>query len=543
MSPNVTRRRLIQGVGALGVAGVAGNALVSANDGSRAVQEDEAALRVAHASPDTPSVAVALESVDDATGTADDGDGTGTATEDGDEPLIEGLQFSDVSDYSELDPGTYQLQITATENTGFLEGIFSEEEEQVIYDEEVELEGGTTYTAVAYGKLAEAGLGDTSTETDTPGIGEETETDDGAGVTTDEADTPTDSDESGNDDGVLGGETETDAGGTDGDQVVVDSLEYGDAETFELEAGEYTLGFRETSASGDSVGEETETDDGVGAGTETETDSAGIGDETETDATGSEQESRAFEVAVLEDDVSAPGDDSGDTVDAETPGETDTETADGMIGQGNETGTESPVGQETETDAGSDMTRIRVFHAVLDVDALEITAVESGDGGGLFGGGGDDGNETETATEAGGGVGGETETETDGGVGAETETPTAEETDGESTVQEAGISPEGGAVYSGFAMGYFYPEMVDREGTPTDDGATSEETETADGGVGAGTETPTGTAEGDSVAEEDAAEEFQFVTVEDAIDGERSDGGSDDGGILPDQSAPEAASD
>ncbi len=40
---------------------------------------------------------------------------------------------------------------------------------------------------------------------------------------------------------------------------------------------------------------------------------------------------------------------------------------------------------------------------------------------------------------------------------------------------------------------------------------------------------------------EEGDEEFQFVTVEDSSKGERSDGGTG-GGILPDQSAPPAAS-
>ncbi|MFC7195832.1 hypothetical protein ACFQL4_16350 [Halosimplex aquaticum] len=180
---------------------------------------------------------------------------------------------------------------------------------------------------------------------------------------------------------------------------------------------------------------------------------------------------------------------------------------------------------------------------------MEVVAVEDdGDGGGgLFGGGGQEtetqtGAQTQTPTDDGGIGGGDEQTPT---AGAETET----ETGGEVPPREAEVSLEAGTVYTGFAMGYFDPEAAETaQPTATDagDGA-GVETET-DGGVGAGqTETPTATtptATGttDQIAEE-GAEEFQFVTVEDASGGERADGGTGGGGILPDESAPEAPSD
>ncbi|MFC7195834.1 hypothetical protein ACFQL4_16360 [Halosimplex aquaticum] len=54
--------------------------MVSANDGAAAVQEDQAALRVAHAAPDTPSIAVTLRPADGGAGGATTDGGTGTAT-------------------------------------------------------------------------------------------------------------------------------------------------------------------------------------------------------------------------------------------------------------------------------------------------------------------------------------------------------------------------------------------------------------------------------------------------------------------------------
>ncbi|WP_415382940.1 DUF4397 domain-containing protein [Halosimplex sp. TS25] len=524
---------MIQGVGALGVAGVAGNALVSASGDSAAVQQDGAALRVAHASPDTPSIDVTLRSAEgDATDTETDG-GAGTETAvGGDGPLVDGLEFGNVSSYNEVDPGTYQIRIVATESTGFLEGIFGEADERVIYDEEVELEEGTTYTAVAYGKLRETALGETSTETDTPGLGEETPTEtaatptDGEDTSTDEAETP-----------GLGEETPTattEGGDADG-EVVIDRLAYGEHESFTAEAGDYTLEFRETTAAGeDTVGAETPTDD---AATPTDDGVTGSGEASDDD--------RPLTVALLEDDLSAPGDSAAEdeetTAGAETPDGTPTDG--GAIGQETATETDgaSPAGEETETD-GAELTRIRVFHAVLDADALEVVAVQDGgDGGGIFGGGDGEGEtETEAATQtptADGAAEGDAEETTT--AGAETETDAGDE----GSVQEAQISPEAGTAYSGFAVGYFDPSAAETgEQTPTDEGAPTggEATDTDAEGAGqtetAATETVVGTEE---IAEE-GTEEFQFVVAEDATDGERADGGSDDGGILPEQSAPEA---
>jgi len=82
---------------------------------------DQGALRVAHASPDAPNVDVYVDG----------------------EAAIEDLAFGEVSPYATLDPGTYQVQVTA-----------AGDEETVVFDEEIELDAGVTRTAVAFGEAA-----------------------------------------------------------------------------------------------------------------------------------------------------------------------------------------------------------------------------------------------------------------------------------------------------------------------------------------------------------------------------------------------------
>ncbi len=82
---------------------------------------EQGALRVAHASPDAPNVDVYVDG----------------------EAAIEDLSFGEVSPYATLDPGTYQVQVTA-----------AGDEETVVFDEEIDLEAGDTRTAVAFGEAA-----------------------------------------------------------------------------------------------------------------------------------------------------------------------------------------------------------------------------------------------------------------------------------------------------------------------------------------------------------------------------------------------------
>lgn len=130
------RRDVLKAAGTVavvcGLAGCAGQSDVgtgSAQDGNETEDDDEeqaqpdgtGAFRVVHASPDAPNVDIYVD----------------------EEPAIEDLGFRDVSPYEELDPGPYQVQVTA-----------AGDEEAVVFDEEIEIEDGITNTAVAYGEAA-----------------------------------------------------------------------------------------------------------------------------------------------------------------------------------------------------------------------------------------------------------------------------------------------------------------------------------------------------------------------------------------------------
>jgi len=575
METNITRRRAVQGIGAIGVAGIVGNTVVSTSEGVGAVQEDQAALRVAHTSPDAPTVEVRADPVETAdtetgtetdtgtgtetdTGTGTETDtgtgtetGTQTGTEDGEDgPLIEDLGFGEVSDYQAVDPGTYQVQVVATEQTGLIEEIFGPggDQEQVVYDDELALEAGTTYTAVVFGELAqtdgvgggETPAGETPTDGTTPTDGEgtpvggETPTDDEG---TPGGETPTEGEETPGEETPTDGETPTDS-----DEVLVDQLAYGDSDSFEVEAGEYTLEFRESEAA-----------------------VTGMSDESE----------RGFRVEILEDDLSAPGEgttagedgtptpgsptDEADTpTGEETPADegTPTDGTETPVGGGTPTDEGTPMGEGTpeagETPGGTELSRMRVFHAVPDVGAITIVAVE--DEGGPFGGeDGAENNQTETTAQDGTVV----ETTAQDGTVVETtaqdgtvvETTAQDGTDdgeGENGVEAADVSLEGGTVYSGFAIGYFDPEAAaggeetPAGETPTEETPTAEGTATDGGATPAGS--PTTAGEDGGVTSGGRAEEFQLVTVETSTDGERADGGTD-GGILPNASALQKQSD
>ena len=84
-------------------------------------EPEETDLRVAHLSPDAPNVDVFV-----------DGD-----------PVLEGVPFRAVSEYLDLAPGTYDIEITAAGDP-----------DTVVFDEAVELSEGA-FTAAALGELAE----------------------------------------------------------------------------------------------------------------------------------------------------------------------------------------------------------------------------------------------------------------------------------------------------------------------------------------------------------------------------------------------------
>ncbi|WP_276251851.1 DUF4397 domain-containing protein [Haloarcula rara] len=260
---DTTRRRVIQGAGVIGITGVVGG--VVAGQESPTPTEGETALRVTHASPDAPAVNVTLD----------------------DQTVVENLEFGNVADYQTVEPGTYQLQIVPAEDGGgFLGGVLgdlfgsNEQGETVLYDQEVTVEAGATYTAVAYG---EAGQGAAETPTAGTPTPNETATPDG-GATPTETETP---------DGGATPTVETlQAGGGQAGPLVQD-LGFGESASATVPAGDYRLMVRPAD-DGDMTptpGEETTpTPDGATTPAEAGTPESGT----------------EFQVTILEDDLSSP---------------------------------------------------------------------------------------------------------------------------------------------------------------------------------------------------------------------------------------------
>lgn len=281
MDEHTTRRRVIQGAGVIGVASIAGSSVVAAQEGSPTSTPDgDTALRVTHASPDAPAVDVRLD----------------------DQTVIEGLSFGDVSDYQTVDPGTYQLQVVPAgggDGGGLLGGILGSDQggETVLFDQEIPVEQGTTYTAVAYG---EAGQGAAATPTE----GGATATDGGTTPASPEATPAMEELQAG------GGQGASAQGGP-----LVQDLAFGDDATATVPAGDYRLLVRPADQDGGMA----------------PADGATPAD------TGTPDGETAFQVALLEDDLSSP-----------------------------------PDGQS----------RVRVFHAVPDVGPVNIIATPQGGGQG-----------------------------------------------------------------------------------------------------------------------------------------------------------------
>ena len=90
-----TRRRIIQGASVIGVAGLVGSSLVTAQEETPTPGE-ESLVRVAHTSPDAPAVDVLLD----------------------DSTVLRGLEFGEVSDYAGVQPGSYRLRVVADQAAG-----------------------------------------------------------------------------------------------------------------------------------------------------------------------------------------------------------------------------------------------------------------------------------------------------------------------------------------------------------------------------------------------------------------------------------------
>jgi hypothetical protein len=119
-----TRRETLRwmGTGTVAVAGLSGTA--NARFGDDEDEEDEPAeVRVIHASPDAPAVDVFV----------------------GGDPVLEDVPFKTVSDYLELDPGSYDVAV-APAGAGA---------DAAVIDTDVTVEGGTDYTVAATGRLAD----------------------------------------------------------------------------------------------------------------------------------------------------------------------------------------------------------------------------------------------------------------------------------------------------------------------------------------------------------------------------------------------------
>ncbi|WP_144904426.1 DUF4397 domain-containing protein [Halobellus captivus] len=484
---NTTRRRVLQGTGAIGLAGL-GSTVVTAQteDGESTAQNgdgESTAIRVAHASPDAPTVDVRLRSTNGDEMASDENETeaeAGTETEDGQGDAvatIEGLEYADVSEYNEIDPGSYQVEIVPAEGglfEGGIEDLFGngEEDETVLFEEQLDVEEGTTYTVVAFGEVAQGpvsadgagtGTGMADNETDTDGASE-----DPGGVEADESESTG---------GVDQDDTATDGladAQTEGAQTepLVSELAFGEYESVELDAENYTLVFRREDASETGVG-------------------------TEADSGGEEIEG--------EDDIGTETDDISDDETSVTAGGADTEEGLTTQGGGSDTGFQVSVLEDDLSDPGEETARLRVFHAVPDVDTVSVSRVAEPTGG-------EGGVDTQTDdglgdTQTDDGLG---DTQTDDGLGdAETEDGDL----GGNGTEDGGISStdedlrpfqfsaETNTVYSGFAVGYFDPEAA-AAGDAQDGG----DNETGNG----------------AVSEEVENREFEFVTVEDAREGERT---------------------
>jgi len=431
MDETTTRRRVIQGAGIIGATGIVGSSVVTAQEETPTTQDGETALRVAHASPDAPDVTVRLD----------------------DQTVVEGLSFGNVTSYQSVDPGTYQLRIVPAEQGllgGLLSDLFgSQDGETVLYDQQVTVEQGATLTAVAFG---EAGQGPAETPT---GTGTATPTPDGGATPTEPAGTETGTTP------AMAQELQTGGGGQAG--PLVQGLAFGESASATVPAGDYRLLIRPAEGDGETTPGGTATPTPGGGGTPPDGE------------TGTPEETGAFRVELLEDDLSSP-----------------------------------PEGQS----------RVRVFHAVPNLGEVNIVATPQGGGQG------------QTPSQGQGQTPGQGQGQTPGQGQGQTPGQGQGQGGGQGQGQgppaSADVSLEAGTVYSAFAVGYAdtgtaegTPGQTPTEGTPgqTPTEGTPGQTPT-EGTPGQTTTegTATGTPGGDRP-------EFELVVVETATDGQRVQNG------------------
>ena len=218
------RRDVLKAAGTVVVVGgLAGCAQQEDNGGEEeedtmqatAQEGQPSSFRAVHASPDAPNVDILVDG----------------------EPAVEDLGYGEVSPYVEVEPGTYQVQVTATGDP-----------ETVVFEEEVEVQEGVTKTAVAYGVTTggpDDGFQVDVLEDDLADPGEEMSrvrlfhASPDAGVINVVA---TQAPGGGNGPPDEMQQPEEGQGGQQQGNVVFQQLGFGEVDTQEIQAGEYTLG-------------------------------------------------------------------------------------------------------------------------------------------------------------------------------------------------------------------------------------------------------------------------------------------------------------
>ncbi|MFC7069581.1 DUF4397 domain-containing protein [Halobaculum lipolyticum] len=240
------------------------------NDDAFEPDEGEAAVAVAHLSPDAPAVDVTVE--------------------DSDVVVAEDLSYGVVGDYVTVPEGDYTLEIreASEDNNG-----------TVVATVDVELDEESAYTAYAIGTLA----GDNDSEPFGLALTPDATTDvtlpdDDTDVV--EPETPEEDDEGNETETPEGEETETET--PEGEETETETPE-GDDEETETETPE---------------GEETETPEGDDEETETETPE---GDETETETPEGDDETTETETPAGDDETTETETPAGDDEETETPAE------------------------------------------------------------------------------------------------------------------------------------------------------------------------------------------------------------------------------
>ena len=113
-----SRRQVLRIIGASGLATLGG---VASADNTTTTEGDIAQVRVIHAIPDAPAVDVFVDG----------------------NRVLEGVEFKDISDYLELDPGEYTFAVAPA----------GEGRESAVLEQQATLEADTAYTVAAGGRL------------------------------------------------------------------------------------------------------------------------------------------------------------------------------------------------------------------------------------------------------------------------------------------------------------------------------------------------------------------------------------------------------